>query len=380
MKAIEIVASVAEQSHGPSYSVPRLAEGLAGAGAEVELHTVGAPGDVVRDGVRRRVFAHDLGGLPRIGHLRLSAEMRRALEAEARGAADVLHTHGMWLAPNIYPADAARAAGKAFVISPRGMLGDAAMKFSGLQKRLFWMAFQKKAMAGTAFIHATGEGERDEVRAMGLTNPVAIIPNGIDMPPPAKRASGGRVVLSLGRVHPKKGLDRLVRAWGLIGRATDGWRLRIAGPSELGYADELEGLAHSMGLKNVDIEGPLYGDDKLAAYREASLFVLPSLNENFAMTVAEALAAGTPVISTKGAPWAGLDREGCGWWIDHGEAELGACLTGALARPLEELAAMGEKGRLWMERDFSWDHIGRRMLAAYEWAVRGGEPPREIDL
>ena len=89
MRIIEIVASVADPSHGPSYSVPRLAEGVARAGAEVELFSVGTPGDVIHNGVRRRTFAHDLAGLPRIGHLRLSGAMRQALFAEARGSAAV---------------------------------------------------------------------------------------------------------------------------------------------------------------------------------------------------------------------------------------------------------------------------------------------------
>ena len=378
MRIIEIVASVADPSHGPSYSVPRLAEGVARAGAEVELFSVGTPGDVIHNGVRRRTFAHDLAGLPRIGHLRLSGAMRQALFAEARGSAAVLHTHGLWLAPNLSPADAAGAAGKAFVISPRGMLGDAAMRFSSAQKRLFWTAFQHKAMASAAFIHATSEGEYDEVRARGLTNPVVVLPNGVDVPDAfAKPAAAERIALSLGRIHPKKGLDRLVRAWGDAGAATKGWRLRIVGPSELGHAGQLAAIAAGLGLTNVEIAGPAYGEDKLAAYRAASLFVLPTLNENFAMTVAESLAAGTPVISTKGAPWPGLETEGCGWWIEHGGAAMTAALTAALVLPDAELAAMGARGRAWMTRDFGWEAIGRRMLAAYDWAAGAGERPKE---
>src|SRR5437762_2271634 len=83
---------------------------------------------------------------------------------------------------------------------------------------------------------------------------------------------------------------------------------------------------------------------KIATYRDADLFVLPTLNENFAVTVAEALAAGTPVIATKGAPWHGLEREECGWWIDHGVEPLAATLTNAMALEPGALQAMGAKG------------------------------------
>ena len=114
------------------------------------------------------------------------------------------------------------------------------------------------------------------------------------------------------------------------------------------------------------------------AYRYADVFALPTLNENFGLTVAEALAAGTPVISTKGAPWSGLEREGCGWWIEHGIEPLAAALAHAMALPREALRAMGDKGREWMARDFSWDCVGRNMLGVYLWLARGAEPPPEI--
>lgn len=382
MKVVEIVASTANPSYGPSYSVPRIAAALARAGARVELFTVSEePGERDLDGVVHRRFQHDLARVPIVGPVRLSRALDRALQDRASGGTDILHTHGLWLAPNVYPAHAARAAGKAFVLSPRGMLGPAALAFSRGRKQVFWALFQRRALAGAAFIHATSESELDEIRAMGLTNPVAVIPNGVDVPAPKPfEAREERIALSLGRIHPKKGLDRLIAAWAMAGDATARWKLRIVGPDDDGHGEDLRGQIARLGLTNVEIAGPVFGDDKLAALRQASLFILPTLNENFALTVAESLAAGTPVISTKGAPWAGLTQEGCGWWIDHGEAAMAQTLGQALAMPEEVLAQMGERGRSWMLRDFGWDHIGRRMLAAYEWAARGGDAPAELRL
>src|SRR5262249_10933006 len=147
-----------------------------------------------------------------------------------------------------------------------------------------------------------------------------------------------------GRIHPKKGLDHLIRAWAKVETGYDHWRLRIVGPAELGHDAELRTLAENLKLSRVSIEPAIYGDRKYAAFREADIFVLPTLNENFAMTVAEALAAGTPVISTKGAPWAGLEVNRCGWWIDHGIEPLAAALNDAMTLPREELRAMGARG------------------------------------
>src|SRR5262249_16630852 len=145
-----------------------------------------------------------------------------------------------------------------------------------------------------------------------------------------------------------------VRAWALIEAEYPNWRLRIIGPSELGYDEELRGGAATLSLRRVSIEGPVYGDTKLGLMRAADVFVLPTLDENFGMTVAEALAAGTPVITTKGAPWSGLETEGCGWWIDHGVEPLTAALATSMSMPRTALRAMGAKGQAWVARDFSW--------------------------
>jgi glycosyltransferase involved in cell wall biosynthesis len=206
-----------------------------------------------------------------------------------------------------------------------------------------------------------------------------VIPNGIDLPEPPKDpppfAQPKRVVLSLGRIHPKKGLERLVRAWARLEPQHPDWHLRIVGPDELGHAGELRAMAMNLKLIRISVEPPIYGDSKFFAYYGADVFVLPTLNENFGVTVAEALSTGTPVIATKGAPWTGLVENGCGWWIDHGVDPLAGALAQAMAMSRSALAAMGAKGRAWMARDFSWDRIGSEMINVYRWLAIGSCPP-----
>jgi glycosyltransferase involved in cell wall biosynthesis len=108
--------------------------------------------------------------------------------------------------------------------------------------------------------------------------------------------------------------------------------------------------------------------------------VLPTRNENFGMTVAEALAAETPVVSTRGAPWAGMQANRCGWWIDFGAEPLAATLRSALAVPADELSAMGRRGRAWMARDFGWTRVAADMAELYAWLLHGGEPPPTVRL
>lgn len=382
MRIAHVLAGVGEATAGPSHSVPALCRGLADLGADVELHSVAGWRGPAREDLAFAPILHrqDQPRTPILGRLCLSSDLRRALE-RARPPFDVLHGHGLWLAPNLYPAWAARRTGAKLVISPRGMLGSAALSFSAGRKALAWRLAQGPAARAAALFHATGEAEAEEIRAAGLAAPIAVIPNGVDLPPPRPaeaRRDGPRTVLSLGRVHPKKGLDRLLRAWAAVEASHPDWRLRIVGPSELGHGAELAALAARLGLAHATLEDALVGEAKAAALAEADLFVLPTLNENFAMTVAEALAAGAPVISTRGAPWSGLEAERCGWWIDHGPEPMAAALAAAMALPPAERAAMGERGRAWMARDFSWAKVASDMLQAYQWLAGAGPRPAAV--
>jgi glycosyltransferase involved in cell wall biosynthesis len=314
-----------------------------------------------------------------------NALRNRVFEYAEEGS--VLHSHGLWLMPNIYPAWAVskhRAAGAKLVHSPRGMLGQAARRISWWKKEPIWWLWQREALRVADCLHATAESEYAEIRQAGLLNPVAIIPNGIDLPSidklPDRRDRVQRQVLSLGRIHPKKGLDRLLHAWAKIEHTVPDWSLKLVGNAEVGHDIELLALAQKLGLRRFTLEGPSFGDTKWQVYHDADLFVLPTLNENFGITVAEALASGLPVISTKGAPWGGLESHQCGWWIDHGVEPLAAALLSAMAIPPGQRAEMGQRGRDWMGRDFAWPAIGAEMASVYRWLKLGDTMPSCIRL
>jgi len=382
---VHVIAGLDPAHGGPSYTVPRLCRALAVAGAKARLLSVARAErcDIGVDDDDDRCFPWNWARVPVVRHLRCSAGLARALH-ELAPKADVIHNHGLWLMPNMDAGRAALLARKPFIVAPRGMLAPAALAFSRLKKRVVWTLLQGEVVRRAACIHATSEQEHDEIRDFGLNNPVAIVPNGIDLPEPGTRPisspGAGRVVLALGRIHPKKGLDRLVRAWARLEAVHPDWRLRIVGPDELGHAGELVALAAQLKARRVFVEKSVAGEAKVAAYQQADLFVLPTLNENFGITVAEALAAGTPVIATKGAPWRALQSEGCGWWIDHGVEPLAAALDNAMLITRETLQAMGAKGRAWMARDFSWDRVARDILEVYRWLAARGEPPGTVRL
>lgn len=324
------------------------------------------------------VKAFPMGVGPR--RLGRSPEMRRWLTEQAKSrSVKIIHNHSLWMMPNVYPGIVARQHNVPLVISPRGTLSVWARQRGSVVKRLFWPLVQKPALAATVCFHATAESEYDDIRRLGFRQPVAIVPNGVDIPTAMSKHDGNsRVLLFLGRVHPKKGLDMLLPAWQAVQDRFPDWRLLIVGPDNDGYLNKMRQLAADLRLKRTEFMGALKGSQKWEAYQHAELFVLPTYSENFGMTVAESLAAGVPAIVSKGAPWAGLMKNKAGWWIDIGLDPLVNCLKEALALPPHTLKEMGQQGRSWMVEEFSWRRLGQQMSETYHWILFGGPKPEWV--
>lgn len=372
MRLIHTVAAISEEATGPAYSVVRLCESLIVEGQDVTLAVLDW---TPMPSSPQFVKMFPVGAGPR--RLGRSPDMRRWFADVGRSqSVDLIHNHGLWMMPNVYSGSAARRFRIPLIISPRGTLSDWAFYHGSSMKRLFWPLIQRPALAAVSCFHATSEAEFEAVRRRGFRTPVAVIPNGIDIPLLVpKRPVSCRTLLFLGRLHPSKGLELLLPAWRAVQDRFLEWRLVIAGPDNDGYLTKMRKLADELGLTRIEFVGALRGHDKWAAYQTADLFVLPSYSENFAMTVAEALASGVPAIVSKGAPWGGLEKHEAGWWIDIGVEPLVNCLNRALSQHPHELAAMGQRGRDWMDAEFSWHRIGGMMVETYSWIVKGGETP-----
>ena len=190
-----------------------------------------------------------------------------------------------------------------------------------------------------------------------------------------RQSSRRKTVLFLSRLHPKKGIDYLLRVWARVSRNAPEWQLVIAGPDELDHRAAMQSLASQLDLHNLVWREAVYGDEKTLLYHSADLFVLPTHAENFGLVVAEALAHEVPVITTTNAPWDGLKRHCCGWWIDLSDEALAMALHEAMSMTDAERRAMGARGRAWMERDFAWPAIAAQMHELYAWVLGGGSPP-----
>lgn len=372
MRIIHTVPSIAQEASGPSYSVRGLCAALIEQGQDVTLAALDwAP--MAMPPPFLKTFPLGLG--PR--KLGRSPEMARWLNNQAAtGDVSLIHNHSLWMLPNVYPGQTVKRFHMPYVVSPRGCFTEYAMSIGSPVKKVFWRLVQRPALEAVTLFHATADSEFADIRRMGFRQPVAVIPNGIDLPDHvSKPATDYRRLLFLGRIHPNKGLDMLLPAWKAVEDRFPDWQLSVIGPGEGEYLGQMMKLVADLAIKRVEFGGAKFGAQKWQAYADADLFVLPSYSENFGMSVAESLASGVPSIVAKGAPWSGLETNGAGWWIDIGVDPLVACLESALALSPEALKDMGERGRAWMAREYSWQRIGQQMSATYRWVLHGGVRP-----
>jgi len=377
------VPSIDPALGGPSYTVPSLARGLSERGERVTLFTTASrAGDSSADLPFERVEvlrSHAAGGGAAI-----APSFRGALRGFCLSrAVRLIHDNGLWTLINHDAAFIARRLRIPRVVSPRGMLTEWSLENSAWKKRLALALYQGRDLEAAAMFHATADDEVRDIRRRGLLQPIAVVPNGVDVPARRDRAprSEGedRVVLFMSRLHPKKGLPKLIEAWERLRPA--GWRCVIAGPDVGGYRRQLENLIASKRLADrFAFTGFVAGEAKWDLLRRADVFALPTASENFGVVVAEALAAGTPVLTTKGTPWRELETRGCGWWVDTGADAVAEGLARAIAAGDEERARMGERGRALVEEKYSWRKIAADMAMAYRWLLGGGEKPACVRL
>jgi glycosyltransferase involved in cell wall biosynthesis len=371
LKVVHVVPHINEEASGPSYSVPRLCQSIAQTGADVELMCLAAKDEI--SGVRTSIYTQ----WNVLNRFAISSSMLPAMRQRS-ATVDIVHNHSLWSMPNVAAGFVVPSRRAKLVTSPRGTLSPWALKRSKWMKKIMW-PLQRKALFDADLLHATSEQEILDMRALGLSQPIAFIPNGVDIPARVEslrtKMSSHRTLLFLGRLHPVKGIDLLLDAWRRLQKKHSDWRLQIVGKGELAYVNALQKRALDMALQRVHFCEPAYGTTKSEIYWNAELFVLPSYSENFGMAVAEALAHGLPAIVTHGAPWHNLQTHDCGWWIETSVDALTEALEIAMSANKETLAAKGAHGQQWMRQDFGWHAAGIQMTDAYHWILEGGATP-----
>lgn len=307
---------------------------------------------------------------------------------------DLLHVHGLWMAYSPGARGWANATRRPYVVSPHGMLDAWALRNSRFKKLIALWAYERQHLTDAACLHALCAEEARAIRQLGLRNRVCIVPNGLDVPtpadggPPAWRSrlpANAKILLYLGRLHPKKGLINLLHAWRHFRRRGDqpggDWHLAIAGWDQAGHEGELRRIVTASGMtRSVHFLGPVFGAEKEQTFAAATGFVLPSVSEGLPMVVLEAWSHGLPVLMTRHCNLPEGFAYGAALEIptDGGGIRLGLDRLATMSD--EQRRQMGENGRQLSRERFSESASGDAIRAVYRWLLgRGARPDCVLD-
>jgi poly(glycerol-phosphate) alpha-glucosyltransferase len=312
----------------------------------------------------------------RKGHQKLFyAPQMKAWALAQENDFEVFHGHGFYVYPNKVFGGLARRGQRPLVYHVQGFFDPWILKRSRLKKRLVHLLFETANFNHVRVWRALSEKEREQIHAVvGKQANIVVLPNGVQMPEastpedkaaarkhyPLKRA---RRLLFLSRIHPKKGLDLLLKAWSKIDRSlTADWELALFGPDEGGHQAEIEALVKSLALEAAcTFYGSVSGEAKAHAFRSSDLFVLPSRSEGFPMAVLEAASYGLPVVQTDECNFPELTRASGAWESRVTVDSLQTALTQALRADALELQQRGTAGRELVQTNYQWSAIAKEL-------------------
>lgn len=328
---------------------------------------------------------------------------------------DIVHSHGIWNYVSVAVGKWHKRTGKPYVVHPHGMLDRWAVQHSSWRKVLAGALYENRHLQNATCIRALCDAEADATRAYGLTMPLCVIPNGIDLPPAATdirpesspvhklKQAGHKVLLYLGRLHPKKGLPDLLRAWATAGRSSraqkESWVLAIAGWDEIGHEAELQRLTTELGIAWADLRenaaevqtegsempsvfflGPQFDDAKVASYHDCDAFVLPSLSEGLPMVVLEAWSHAKPALITPECNLPEGFATNSAIALSADVVNLHRGLMQLFEMSDRERQAMGARGLALVKESFTWPQIARSMSDVCQWILGGGPRPHCVRL
>lgn len=289
---------------------------------------------------------------------------------------DVVHLHTPWDLCNYQLAPLLRRAGVPYVVSVHGMLDDWSMRQKSFKKRAFLSLGGRSLFRHAATVHYTAQAEKEQAehwipparRSVVQSCPLdlsafrPLVGSGVALAAFPQIRKDARKILFLSRIHPKKGIDLLIRAAAILQARDLDFQLLIAGPGEASYVSALTSLAASAGVaERTFFLGMVQGLAKRSLYEAADVFVLPTHQENFGLVLAEAMACGTPVITTRGTDiWHELEAGGAKI-VDHQPQEIADAIVDVLGDEGRR-RRLGEQSRAYVNHWLDMD----RTAAAYE--------------
>lgn len=298
--------------------------------------------------------------------------------------ADILHMEALWRCPQLWMADWKKQyPNRPIICSPHGMLDPYIIQSQGKFKRIISNLFFQKGLEAVDCYHALCQKELEDIRAYGLKQPVAIIPNGINMPDTAKnfeRKDNKKHLLYLGRLHRKKGVDMLLKAMAQIKEEKPdllgNWHVDLVGWDHENCRTELERIVHEGHLESrVTFYGGLFGDDKLRMYATSDAYILPSHGEGLPMTILEAWSWKLPVIMTPKCNIPEGFEANAAIRIEDTVESVKQGLMKLLSMNIEQRKKIGINGYQLVKEKFTWDASANKMIQLYTWLLGNTAKP-----
>lgn len=298
-------------------------------------------------------------------------------EISALGKYDIYHAQGVWQYPTYAIIDVAKKMQKPYIITPRGMLyPQDIQKSNKLFKKLSLKLRLLNDLNHAACVQVTCMDEMKYCRALGVTSPIAIIPNPVEIKEYTTKKKDNIFRLGyLGRLSPRKNVESLIYAFYELKDISKDAELLIIGGGDDKYEYFLRNEVKRLGLNNVKFTGFLSGKEKDEAIASVSVLAMPSEFENLGNVILEGLIRKIPCIATKGSPWEELETYQCGWWVDFNQDDITLAIKQAMLTSVEELNAMGKRGYELMKNNYSIETIAKKMKGLYDWIyIRNSTP------
>jgi len=374
MKILLATAALDIHSGGPPVSIYNLAKGLRKYESNTEIIATSLKAN--KDVLSNEEFINYVDRFFLFNYFVYSFNYLKYLKQHSF---DIIHVNGFWQYPPHISCKFARKNKIPYIITPRGMISPKALSYSRWIKKIALLLYQKKDLKKARVIHVTGKQEIEYVRLLGLSNPVAVIPNPIEV----KEISNSKIktnkkrIAFIGRLHVIKNIETLLKAWSSLNNNQD-WELVFIGDGESEYLQSLKSVIKNLEIKNVMFTGFLIGNEKEKMMQTLNIVILPSFSENFGMVVGESLQYEIPVIASTGTPWVDLNSYQCGWWVNNDVETLSRTIEFAISLPEDERLAMGKRGRKLILEKYSIEAVSKQMLELYEWVLNGKEKPKFI--
>jgi len=305
---------------------------------------------------------------------------------------EVIHVHGVWTFLSCQHLKFQKTKKIPYLISPHGMLDEWALANSKWKKKIVECIFERAHLERASVLVALCESELKSIRAYGLKNPIAVIPNGVALPDlslPIERCCWDgetrKALLFVGRVHPKKGLQLLIQAWAKLKKSDPSisteWFVAIAGDGDADHLNELKESVRELELSDdIQFLGPIYAESKVAALRQASAFILPSYSEGLPMSVLEAWAYELPSLIT---PECNLPDG----FVSNSAIQIETEVD-SIATAINEMAgfsddkrlAMGRRARALVCEKYTWQSVSEQMASVYRWLLNKAERPSCVHI